>query len=409
MSALRGNSVPRWIRKPRALPPESEGWPRPWVFLRYHAGGRHIYPAMIGAASPDAAPGDLVHVFEKGGKLWGAGLYNPRAPVPVRLTGELGAEASEALLDELIERALSLRLDVWRLQEETEAFRAIHSDGDGLGGLAVDRLGSVLSVEVRSLGVWRRLERWLPRLRARLGTRRERIAVDPVAARLEGIAAPEPARIAPVKFREHGVRYEVDFRSGHKTGFFCDQRENRLRFARLAKGLRVLDLCCYTGGFALAAKVLGGAAEATGVDLDETALAQARRNAHLNQARVRWVHADAFAYARQMARNGTQWDAVVLDPPKFVESRGEAARGRRKYEDLNRLAVALVRKGGWLVSCSCSGLLPEAEFEQLVIRAAHRQGRRLQLVDRTGAGQDHPVFSDCLEGRYLKVLWARVW
>jgi 23S rRNA (cytosine1962-C5)-methyltransferase len=205
------------------------------------------------------------------------------------------------------------------------------------------------------------------------------------------------------------VRYEVDFASGHKTGFFCDQRENRKSLARFCKGARVLDLCCYSGGFALSAKVLGGAGEVTGVDLDEKAIAAARRNANLNRVALQLVHADAFAYARQMQGNRESWDAVVLDPPKFIftrEDRGNS-EGRRKYEDLNQLAISLVRPGGLFVTCSCSGLLSLEHFEQHVIKAAHRLGRRLQFFDRTGPGPDHPVYSNCLESRYLKVLWAR--
>jgi 23S rRNA (cytosine1962-C5)-methyltransferase len=181
----------------------------------------------------------------------------------------------------------------------------------------------------------------------------------------------------------------------------------------MVQGARVLDLCCYTGGFALAATVGGGAADATGVDLDEKAIAQARRNQGLNQvppARLRWVHADAFAYARQMQQNGERWDAVVLDPPKFVLTRepAGAAEGLRKYEDLNQLAISLVRPGGLFFTCSCSGLVGLEAFEERVIKAAHRLSRRLQILDRTGAGPDHPVFSNSLDSRYLKVLWARV-
>ena len=213
-----------------------------------------------------------------------------------------------------------------------------------------------------------------------------------------------------VKIKEHGVRYEVDFAEGHKTGFFCDQRENRRLFARFTEGARVLDLCCYTAGFSLCAKVLGGAADVTAVDLDEAAIAQARRNTNLNQAKVKFVHADAFAYARQMQQNGEKWDVVILDPPKFIFTREEGGNweGRQKYEDLNLLAISLVKPGGIFATCSCSGLLSLEDFEQHVIKAAHRQNRRLQFFDRTGPGGDHPVYSNCLESRYLKVLWSRV-
>jgi 23S rRNA (cytosine1962-C5)-methyltransferase len=207
---------------------------------------------------------------------------------------------------------------------------------------------------------------------------------------------------------EHGVKYEVDFASGHKTGFFCDQRENRRRLADLGIGGRVLDMCCYTGGFAISA-ALHGATEVTGVDLDEKAILQAKRNGNINHAKVSWVHCDAFAYARQMQQNHETWDVVVLDPPKLVESRDDDGEGRRKYEDLNSLAVSILKPGGLLITCSCSGLVTPEEFEYNVMRGTHRMDRRLQILECTGAGPDHPVMSHAPEGRYLKVVWARVY
>ncbi|MFA5265750.1 MAG: class I SAM-dependent rRNA methyltransferase, partial [Opitutaceae bacterium] len=282
----------------------------------------------------------------------------------------------------------------------------------------IDRYGDVIFCEVTSLGMFQRLPKWLPLLHELAGTGKTHIYVDHDLGSLEGIKpslVKEIVAQAPdkVRIREHGVRYEVDFVDGHKTGFFCDQRENRLEFSKMVRGARVLDLCCYTGGFALAAAHLGGAGEVTGVDLDEKAVAQARRNANLNQvpsSRMRWVHADAFAYARQMQKNGEQWDAVLLDPPKFVLTREPegSAEGHRKYEDLNQLAISLVKPGGLFVTCSCSGLVSLEDFEEHVIKAAHRLHRRLQIFDRTGPGPDHPIYSNCLESRYLKVIWARV-
>jgi len=365
---------------------------------------------MIKTASPDAKAGDLVTVYDKEGRPFGAGLYNPKARVPVRMFHHGPEPIGEDHFLSLLDRAVDLRLKVLQLPAVTEAFRVVHGQGDGLSGLVVDRYGDVLSLEVHSLGVFKRLGQWLPHLHGRLGTTRAVIEVDPKIAQIEGIVVKSfPSDVVrTVRIREHGVRYEVDFEQGHKTGFFCDQRENRRRFAAWTKDRRVLDLCCYTGGFALSAKVQGGATEVTGVDLDEKAIAQARANANLNQTRIEWVHGDAFVYARQMQKNGRLWDAVVLDPPKLILSRDEEQDGLRKYEDLNLLAVSLVERGGFFVTCSCSGLLGAEEFEQIVTRAVHRAGRRLQILDRTGAAEDHPVMSNSLEGRYLKVLWSRV-
>jgi 23S rRNA (cytosine1962-C5)-methyltransferase len=394
-----------------ALQPDRSAWRQPWVQLKTYSYHPTIYPAMIRAASGGARAGDLVAVYDKAGQPFGAGLYNPKARVPLRMLFHGEGPYGESDLESVLDRAVDLRVDRLRLPEVTDAFRVVHSDGDGLSGLVVDRFADVLSVGVHSYGVFQRLGGWLQMLHRRLGTRRVVVEVDEGVARREGIPLQKVKSdaVRKVKIREQGLRYEVDFANGHKTGFFCDQRENRRRLARWTQGRRVLDLCCYTGGFSLSAKVNGGAAEGTAVDLDEKAIAQGRRNANLNQARIEWVHCDAFAYARQMQKNGRKWEVVVLDPPKLVLDRDDTEGGRRKYEDLNRLAMTLVESGGLLVTCSCSGLLPAEEFERLTIRAAHRVGRRLQFLDRTGAGEDHPVMSNCSESRYLKVLWARLW
>ena len=384
-------------------------WPTPWVQLKYFTNQPTLYPAMIGGASQDAKPGDLVAVFDRDGKRFGSGLWNPKARVPLRVLHRGEEAVGEELFETLLTSALDLRVDLLGLDASTDAYRVVSSDGDGLSGLVVDRYGDTLSVEVHSLGMFHRLGKLLPLIHARLGTKRQVISVDDFIARVEGIRFSPANDVRSVKIREHGVRYEVNFDSGHKTGFFCDQRENRRKLATFVKGKRVLDCCCYTGGFALAAKVIGGAEEVTGVDLDEKAIEQAKRNANLNQTRVEWVHCDAFSFARQMQRNNTRWPVVILDPPKFILSRDEELEGRRKYEDLNGMGMNVLEPGGLLVTASCSGLIDMTGFEELVVRAAYRLGKRLQFIDRTGPGADHPVMSNCPESRYLKVIWARVW
>jgi 23S rRNA (cytosine1962-C5)-methyltransferase len=387
-----------------------ESWSVPWVQLKYFTYHPCVYPSMIRGVSPGILAGQWVSVYDRDGRLFGHGLFNPRARVPLRMYDHQDAAVGDDSLMALINRAVDFRLNHLKVQDHTDAFRAIHSDGDGLSGLVVDRFGEVLSIEVHCLGIYQRLAGWLDHLHQRLGTKKAVIEVDPRVSRIEGIAGVRKAQagIRSVRIREHGIRYEVDFAQGHKTGFFCDQRENRKRFGALVRGERVLDLCCYTGGFALAAKIIGGVEDVTGVDLDETAVALARRNANLNQVRISWIHVDAFSFARQMQRNNERWGAVALDPPKLILSRDDADDGVRKYEDLNQLAMSLVSPGGMLVTCSCSGLLSEEDFDQILVRSAHRMHRRLQVFDRTGPGPDHPVMSNCPEGRYLKVRWARV-
>jgi 23S rRNA (cytosine1962-C5)-methyltransferase len=409
---------------PKDPPPEIAQRARPWAQLKFFTFQPAIFPRMLGDVSRDAKPGDLVTVYDKAGYQLGAGLFNPRAKMPLRVVAHTPDAVCEEYFDIALRRAVALRRDQFTLDAVTDAYRVINSDGDGLSGLTVDRYADVLFCDVYSLGIFQRLPRWLPLLHELLGTRHARVHVDHEIASVEGIktgrwgearggkAAVEEESPEKVKITEHGVRYEVDFAEGHKTGFFCDQRDNRRRVGSLAKNVRMLDLCSYTGGFSInAAK--GGASEITAVDLDEKAIAQGRRNANLNQVspnKLKWVHTDAFAYARQMVKNGEKYDLVVCDPPKFVFTREPAGRaeGMGKYSDLNQLAINLVKPGGVFVTCSCSGLVSEEDFEGAVIKAAHRNNRRLQFFDRTGAGVDHPVFSNCLESRYLKVIWARV-
>ena len=394
---------------------DRSSWSRPWAQLKYVTFQPAVFPRLLGEVSDDARPGDWVSVYDKNGEPVGAGLFNPRAKIPLRVVAHGSQPIGEEYFEAAIRRAVALRRDLFKLDATTDAYRLVNSDGDGLSGLTIDRYGDVLLCEVVSLGMAQRLPQWLPLLHELAGTKFARVHVDHDLGSLEGIKPSlfnETNAAAPrtVKIRENGVRYEVDFEGGHKTGFFCDQRENRKRVARFAKGARMLDLCCYTGGFSLCAKVLGGAEDVTSVDLDEVAIAQARRNANLNQVRLSMVHADAFAYARQMFQNKETFDLVVLDPPKFIFTRDAAGNweGRQKYEDLNQLALGLVKPGGIFVTCSCSGLLSLEDFEQHVIKAAHRLNRRLQFFEGTGPGPDHPVYSNCLESRYLKVLWARV-
>lgn len=366
---------------------------------------------MIAAASPDAKQGDVVTVYDKEGEPFGHAFYNPSARVPVRIF-QHGREPLPAdYFEQALREAVSLRVDTLRLPETTDAFRVVHSDADRIPGLMVDKFADVLSVEITTATVHQRIREWLPLLHELLGTKTEMIRFDENALRAESIRGPvDDASTAPeeVRITENGVRFRVNFASGHKTGFFCDQRDNRLKFASWVKGKRVLDICCYTGGFAVAA-MKHGASEVTAVDLDEKAIEQAKRNANLNQCQVSYGHVDAFSYMRQMQKNGATWDAVILDPPKLVHSREGFEEGRAKYHDLNKLALSLVARGGLFVTCSCSGLMPQEIFEEIVIGLAHRSGRKLQILDRTGPGADHPVMSNCPESRYLKVLWARVW
>lgn len=413
-------AVPR--EEPEILRSRSE-FVAPWVQLKYFTYNPNIYPRFVGETSGTIAPGTQVRVYAKNGALFGHGFFNADANIPLRIFEHVrdadGGNAAGGnddapgadFFENRLRRAVEFRTKTLNLPARTDAFRVVHGDADGLNGLVVDKYGDVLSVEIFSLAVYQRIRGWLPILHSALGTSRETVQL------VKGFGSMENARgcddfhtpgLREVKIRENGVRYGVDFENGHKTGFFCDQRENRARLAELCAGARVLDFCCYTGGFSLSAKVRGNAADVTGVDLDENAIAQARRNANLNQTRVNFVHADTFTFARQMQANGALFDVVVLDPPKLINGRDDFADGIAKYHDMNKVALPLVRRGGIFVTFSCSGLLSAENFEATVIRVAHRLGRHLQIFARSGPGADHPDISNYPEGRYLKALWCVV-
>jgi 23S rRNA (cytosine1962-C5)-methyltransferase len=350
-------------------------------------------------------------VIDRDGVPLGFGLWNSKSQISVRLIARGESPPGSGFWESKIDEAVALRRETLGLDEVTDAYRVVHAEGDALSGLVVDRFGAVLSAEVFSLGIYQRIGPLMDRLRLQTGTTEYRVHVDHRIAQAEmfaGRAVATEGAPEKVEIREHGVRYRVRFEGGHKTGFFCDQRDNRRELARYCKGREVLDVCCYSGGFGLSALVNGGAKEVTGVDLDEKAVAMAKENANLNQVRMKLVHSDAFNYMRQMGVDARSFGVVVLDPPKLIASRLEMDEGRKKYLDLNTLAMGLVEPGGLLLTCSCSGLLPSEEFLGIIRSAGRRAGRSARVLAMTGAGADHPVGLEAPEGSYLKAVWLLV-
>lgn len=407
------------VRQRARLGPRSSD-PIPVVRMK----SRSLHPLMYRRRLEDsggAKAGDLVAVYaEQGAQPFAYGLYNSRSELCVRLLWHGAQLPGDDAWRGKLAGAVSLRSETLKLPAQASAWRVVHAESDGLSGLVVDNFAGVLSAEAFSLGMYQRGSLLLPMLAEITGAQHWLLRTSPQFLSQEGCDPPElKSEGCPgnVIIQEYGTRFRVRFDGGHKTGFFCDQRENRRRLAEFCAGKTVLDLCCYTGGFSIQAKVLGQASEVIGVDLDEEPLEVARENANLNQARVRFVQADIFSYMREMLRNGRQFDVVILDPPKLIRSRMEIEDGTRKHFAMNRLAMRLVKPGGLLLSCTCAGLLPESEFLQLLSAAARSPGdegeadghpaapRSFQLIARTGAAPDHPVLSTCPETEYLKAAW----
>jgi 23S rRNA (cytosine1962-C5)-methyltransferase len=351
-------------------------------------------------------PGEEVAVRAEDGTFVGRGFYSPHSVYGVRIYDrrEKGPPLDGAWLLERVGAAVALRREVLRLEETTDAYRVVHAEGDGLSGLVVDRYADAAVIEVGARGIFERLDDLEEILGDLLGVRRIVVRADPEVEEIEGFRV-ATRREEPVRalVREGPLRFHVDCRGGHKTGFFCDQRESRAEVGRLAKGRRVLDLCCYTGGFALAA-ARGGAREVSGVDLDEEAVALARENAALNKLDLGFEHADAF----DVLRKGPRADLVVLDPPKLASRREDLGRARRKSVDLNALALGALGPGGLLFTFSCTGLFSAQEFEGQVREAAARAGKDASIVRATGQPPDHPVDLFCPETRYLNGLLVAV-
>lgn len=369
-----------------------------------------LFRRQLGDFDPSAQPGDLVEIVNPSGATQGYGLFNPKAEITVRLLRAGMNRPDEVWWSERLQAAVDLRREILKLDAVTDTYRVIHAEADGLPGLVVDRFGDVLVAECFSLGMYQRAEAILTMLEPMCGTRHGVMRPGPNSQDHEGFtAAPTGSEGLPAKSTVHefDTQFRVDFAGGHKTGFYCDQRDNRRKLAEFCGGKTVLDLCCYTGGFAIQAMKLGHATEVTGVELDESASGLARENAKLNRLKLNIVQADAFAYIRDMLRNGKKYDVVVLDPPKLIRSRDEIEEGRRKYYDFNRLAMQLVAPDGLLLTCSCSGLLDLAEFSKIVC-AAPEVGRRVQVLTKGGASADHPIATNCPESEYLKTMWLRL-
>ncbi len=400
----------------------------PRVFTRPFGNHPWLFRKRVERVDPRANAGDLVAVVEGDGHPLGFGLLNPNSEILVRMLTRGSEPPQEDFWQQKLAAAITLRKDFLNLDAVTDAYRVLNAEGDGLSGLMIDRFGDVLSAEAFSLGMYERGVAILEMLGPMLGTKHWVLRPGPATMMQEGfnadpIKSPElPARVT---IQEFGTRFRVDTAEGHKTGFFCDQRDNRRMLASLCKGKSVLDLCCYTGGFAVQAKKLGEAAEVTAVDLDEAPLALAKENANLNQVRIKFAQADAFAYMRDMLATGRQFDVVVLDPPKLIRNREELEQGTRKHFDLNRLAMQLVAPGGLLLSCTCAGLLPREEFLRLLHSASRQAGaeipgsgvdgghnrraaREMQILHASGAGADHPIHTYFPEGEYLQAVWMRL-
>jgi 23S rRNA (cytosine1962-C5)-methyltransferase len=378
--------------------------------------GRHpwVLESAVARVDGDAADGDVVELISDKGRFIARGLYNSQSRIRVRLYTWSAAELlDESFWRRRLEAAVALRRQLGYTDPHGGA-RLVFSEADGLSGLVVDRYGDYLCIQPTALAIANRIDQIAHLLMDLLRPRGIVLRNERGLGQIEGIHLPEgkhwgqlPA--GPIFIEENGLRFGVDLREGHKTGFYLDQRENRRVAAGYCHGRRMLDLFCYSGGFGIAASKLGGASEVLAVDGSEKAIALARANAELNGlANMHFQVGDGFQTLDALASAGERFGAVVLDPPKFARSRSAVDDALMAYHRVNRMAVELLEPGGILVTCSCSGHVTREDFLHMLGGVAQRTGRQIQVLEQRGAAADHPVSASCLETEYLKCFICRV-
>ncbi len=370
----------------------------PWIFGR-----------LIEKPTERIAPGSVVDITGPDDRWIARGFYNGHARVGLRVLTTDPQEAIDAdFFARRLGRAIHFRREQLRLLDQTTAVRLVHSEGDDLSGLVVDIYDDVIVLQYFAAGMFRQRDVIQSVLKHHFPEARFYWFAESRVQKQESfdVWAVEPP--APVTIMENGLKFHVAIGSMHKTGFFPDQRENRLLLTRHTRGARVLDLCCHTGGFAVYAKALGEAREVIGVDLDPEALQVAAANAALNNADVTFEAADVYAWLRQAAQRKDLFDVVVLDPAKQTRSREGVEDALDQYTAMNRLAMGVVAPGGVLLTCTCSGLITEEQFVTSIRRAAAQVGRTAQIFRISGAGPDHPFLATVPEGRYLNAVWCRI-
>ncbi|MGA2796034.1 MAG: class I SAM-dependent rRNA methyltransferase [Thermoguttaceae bacterium] len=372
-----------------------------------------VLDSAIERIEGQAADGDVVDLMSDKGKFVARGLYNSRSRIRVRLyTWDVAEPLDDSFWRGRLEKAVQFRRQLG-YDDPQGAARLVFSEGDGLSGLIVDRYADYLAVQVNALALAVRLPLIVSCLVELTGARGVVLRTERGINRAEGLELRDgpycgQALDGPLEIAENGLRYSVDLAEGQKTGFYLDHRENRKIAARYLRGCRVLDMFCYSGGFSLAASLLGGAKEVVAVDSSAKALALAEANARLNSAtNIRFQCGEGFESLESLAAAGQRFDAVILDPPKFARTRGAVKNALQAYHWLNRLALAVLEPGGILITCSCSGHVSREDFLYMLVGAARQTRRDIQILDIRGAAPDHPVLCSCLESEYLKCFICR--
>lgn len=385
--------------------------------LAARGGHPWIYGTEIKSADEGIEAGDIVRVLSSKGKFIGSGFYNPHSKIRVRIFSTNANDVfDQAFWKRRAAYAVDYRLQVMR-PEDYNCCRLVFGEADQLPGMTVDRFGDVLSVQVLSLGMERRKKVFLDGLIEVLRERNLPVSCiyernDVKIRDLEGMEQykgfyhsgllnPEQEKTL-VDIVENGIRYTVDVENGQKTGFFLDQKFNRLAAAQIAKGRHVLDCFTHTGAFALNAAG-GGAASVTALDISREAVDMAAHNGEINHLPIRAVQADVFEYLTNLDKTKNHdYDYIILDPPAFTKSGKTVHEAFRGYKEINYRAMKILPRGGYLAACSCSHFMGEELFVKMVKEAARDAGVTLRQIEFRQQAPDHPILMTVPETYYLK-------
>jgi len=374
-----------------------------------------VFSGAVQNVRGNPEPGGIVDVCSSRGEWLAAGAWSPSSQIRVRIWSfTRGEEIDEVFFRDRLERSLHARSKLLSRSDLT-ACRLVNAESDGLPGLIVDGYGDILVCQFLSAGAESCRDVIVKFLEELVGPSGIYERSDTEARTKEGlpercgmISGKEPPDL--VEISEHGARFLVDVRKGHKTGFYLDQRDNRLAVREFSRGAEVLNCFSYSGAFGISA-LLGEAREVTNVDSSGEALELARKNALLNglaEGAFRFKDADVFRCLRDLRDKGRTYDLVVLDPPKFAGSAGQVPSASRGYKDINLLAFKILNPGGILFTFSCSGHIVPALFQKIVADAALDAGREAVIIRYLGQASDHPVALPFPEGQYLKGLICTV-
>lgn len=376
-----------------------------------------IFSGAIDTVSGDPEFGESVEVYAYNGDFLGIAAYSPTSQIRARFWSFFEkTEIDELFFEERLETAIQLRESRgFSISNPLSAFRLIYAENDGIPGCIIDKYGEYYSVEILAAGPEKHREIIYKVLAKKTGCKGIFERCDSDVRKKEGMEkrtgvvygiVPE----TPIPMEENGIRFLIDIRNGHKTGYYLDQRDARKRIGELSSGKKVLNCFCYTGGFGLFA-LKGNASHVYQVDVSKSALKIAKElliENKLPTAKATHTEADVFQYLRKCRDKGETFDLIVLDPPKFVEAKDHLQKGARGYKDINLLAMKLLSPNGMLATFSCSGLMDMSLFQKIIADAASDAKKDMQIIERFGQPADHPISLAFPEGQYLKGLLVQL-